>query len=167
MYDWLNGALQGSSQVVTANRRLARVLAAEYSREQVAAGHSAWRSPGILSWQDWLTELVATAELSQQLPTRLNGHQSRILWERCLRREVTSPLLNISALVRQARDAWTRLHEYSVQLADVEAAAQGRDQRIFASAARAYQSILEREHWIDDVGLTALATELVLSLIHI
>jgi probable DNA repair protein len=161
MYDWLNGALQGSSQVVTANRRLARVLAAEYSREQVAAGRTAWRSPRILSWQDWLTELVATAELSQQLPTRLNGHQSRILWERCLRREVTSPLLNISALVRQARDAWRRLHDYNVQLAQIEAAAQGRDQRIFASAARAYQSILEREHWIDDAALTTMATELV------
>jgi probable DNA repair protein len=161
MYDWLNGALHGSSQVITANRRLARVLAAQFSREQVAAGHTAWRCPAILSWQDWLSQLAATAEPTQQLPTRLNSHQSRVLWERCLRREVTSPLLNISALVRQSRDAWTRLHDYNVGLEQLEASAQGRDQRIFASAARAYQSILDREHWIDDAALPACATDLV------
>jgi hypothetical protein len=108
MYDWLNEALQDSSQVITANRRLARVLTERYAEQQVASGLSAWRSPAIVSWQDWLQELLATAELSRTLPTRLNTHQSRVLWERCLRREVSSPLLNIAALVRQAKEAWAR-----------------------------------------------------------
>ena len=163
MYDWLNEALQDSSQVVTANRRLARVLTEHYSEQQVVSGLSAWRSPAIVSWQDWLQELLATAELSQTLPTRLNMHQSRVLWERCMRREVSNPLLNIAALVRQARDAWTRLHDFSVPLDQVERTAQGRDQRIFASAANNYQSILTRENWIDDAGLASLAAQLVIS----
>lgn len=163
MYDWLNEALQDSSQVVTANRRLARVLTEHYAEQQVAAGVSAWRSPAIVSWQDWLQDLLVTAELSRTLPTRLNAHQSRVLWERCLRREVSSPLLNIAALVRQARDAWTRLYDFCVPLDQVDRAAQGRDQRIFASAANNYQSILTRENWIDDAGLAGLAEQLVVS----
>jgi len=163
MYDWLNDALQDSSQVVTANRRLARMLARHYAEQQVASGLSAWRSPAIVSWQDWLQDLLATAELSRTLPTRLNTHQSRVLWERCLRREVSSPLLNIAALVRQARDAWTRLHDFSVPLDQVDGAAQGRDQRIFAIAANSYQSILTRENWIDDTGLAGVAEQLVIS----
>ena len=163
MYDWLNEALQDSSQVVTANRRLARVLTEHHAEQQVASGLSAWRSPAIVSWQDWLQELLATAELSQTLPTRLNTHQSRVLWERCLRSEVSSPLLNIAALVRQARDAWTRLHDFSVPLDRVDRTAQGRDQRIFASAANNYRSILMRENWIDDAGLAILAEQLVVS----
>ena len=163
MYDWLNEALQGPSLVVTANRRLARELTKHYAEQQVASGLSAWRSPKIMSWQDWLQDLLATAELSQSLPTRLNTHQSRVLWERCLRREVSSPLLNIAALVRQARDAWTRLHDFSVPLDQVDQTAQGRDQRLFASAANNYQSILVRENWIDDAGLAGLAEQLVVS----
>ena len=163
MYDWLNEALQDSSQVVTANRRLARVLTRHYAEQQAASGLSAWRSPAIVSWQDWLQDLLAAAELTSTLPIRLNPHQSRVLWERCLRREVSSPLLNIAALVRQARDAWTRLHDFSVPLDQVDRTAQGRDQRIFASAANSYQSILTRENWIDDAGLAGVAEQLVIS----
>ena len=131
MYDWLTDALRGSSQVVTANRRLARVLASEYGKLQITNGRTAWRSPAVSSWNDWLAELLTSAELSQPLPTRINAHQSRILWERCLRREVTDPLLNIALLVRQARDSWARLHEFRVPLAEWEKAAQGKDQKIF------------------------------------
>ena len=144
MYDWLNDACQGSSQVVTANRRLARVLTREFAAQQVAAGRSAWRSPAILTWQDWLAGLLTAAELSQPLPTRLNTHQCRVIWERCLRREFSSPLLNVSALVRQAGDTWLRLHDFGVPLDAVVAAAQGRDQHIFAQAASNYRSILNR-----------------------
>ncbi len=160
MYDWLTDALRGSSRVVTANRRLARILTVEFGKQQLASGRSAWRSPAVRSWQDWLVELLASAELSQQLPTRISAHQSRILWERCLRREVTDPLLNIAMLVRQARESWARLHEFRVPLAEWEKAAQGRDQKIFATVSRAYQSILDREHWVDEAGLGGLLADL-------
>jgi ATP-dependent helicase/nuclease subunit B len=161
MYDWLADALRGSSQVVTANRRLARVLATEFGKQQVANGCSAWRSPAVRSWQDWLAELLASAELSAPLPTRINAHQSRVLWERCLRREIADPLLNIAMLVRQARESWGRLHEFQVPLAEWEMAAQGKDQKIFANASKSYQSILDREFWVDDAGLAGLVTKLI------
>jgi probable DNA repair protein len=161
MYDWLTGALEDSSQVVTANRRLAKVLAEHYAQLQLEAGRTAWRSPGILAWPDWLLQLRATAELSQPMPICLNGHQSRMLWERCLRREISNPLLSISGLVRQSRDTWQKLHDYCVPLEQVSAAAQGRDQQIFASAARGYQSLLDRDGWIDDAKLPGIVVELV------
>jgi probable DNA repair protein len=161
MYDWLTGALQGSSQVITASRRLARVLTEEYARGQLDAGKAAWRSPAIFALQDWMARLLSTAELTSALPTRLNTHQSRILWERCLRREISSPLLNTAALVRQSRDTWTNLNAYCVPLDEVDVSAQGRDQRIFVTAARSYRSILEREDWIDDAGIASLAVRLL------
>jgi probable DNA repair protein len=161
MYDWLTGALHGPSQVITANRRLARVLTEHYAKSQIDAGRVAWQSPSILSWQDWLAELFATAELVTILPTQLNSHQSRVLWERCLRREISNPLLNTAALVRQSRDAWMRVNEYCVPLNQVVAQAQGRDQKIFASAAASYVSILEREQWIDEAQIPAAVVELV------
>ena len=108
-----------------------------------------------------MRELLATAELVTPLPTRLNLHQSRILWERCLRREFSDPLVNTAALVRQSQETWARLNEYCVPLEQVTASAQGRDQRIFASAAISYQSILDRERWVDDAGIAALAAQLL------
>lgn len=161
MYDWLADALRDSSQTVTASRRLARVLVAEFGNQQIAVGHTAWRSPSIQSLQDWLTNLVATTSRPEALPTRINTHQSHVLWEKCLRREINDPLLNTSMLVRQSWDSWLRIHEFSVPLDEVERAAQGRDQRLFAHAARSYQSILDREHWIDEAGIPVLVTNLV------
>jgi probable DNA repair protein len=40
-------------------------------------------------------------------------------------------------------------------------AARGKDQKIFASAAISYQSILDSEDWIDEAGLTELLTTLI------
>ena len=159
MYDWLADALQNSSRVVTASRRLARVLIVEYGQQQLESGKTAWRTPAVLSWQDWLTECLATAQAPQELPTRINPQQSRVLWERCLRREINNPLLNLGALVRQARETWLRLHDWNVSISDCATRAQGQDQRIFARAARNYQSILDREAWIDDSGLANLVIQ--------
>lgn len=161
MYAWLADALSDSSQILTANRRLARVLADAFGRQQVEAGKTAWRSPSIFASQDWLAELLSTAEQQQSLPTRINGYQSRVLWERCLRREISDPLLNIGLLVRQSRDAWSRLHEFCVPLGECERVAQGKDQHLFARAATNYQSILDREHWVDEAGVASLVTDLL------
>ncbi|MDJ0814076.1 MAG: PD-(D/E)XK nuclease family protein [Woeseiaceae bacterium] len=163
MYGWLAEALEGGAQVVTANRRLATVLAEHYAQLQMSAGKSAWRSPAIRAWPDWLREVGSLAGVSRQLPARLNIHQSRVLWEQCLRQEVSSPLLNIGSVVRQARDAWALLQDYRVPLDDAERLARGRDQGIFARAARRYRAILDRQGWIDDAGLPRLVVDMIRS----
>ena len=147
--------------MLTASRRLARVLQLEYGAQQVAAGESAWRSPSIMSWPNWLMQIIATSKDPQSLPTRINVHQSRILWERCLRREVNDPLLNIALLARQSMESWSRIHEWSVPLGDCAEAAQGKDRRLFVQVARNYQSILDRENWIDAAGLPRLLVQLM------
>lgn len=161
MYEWLTDALCESSQVLTANRRLARVLQDHYCQQQLDKGHAAWRSPAIRSWQDWLGDVYTAAELTTELPIRINSHQSRVLWERCLRREVADPLLNMPMLVRQARETWTRLHDFEVPLEVCMQSAAGRDQNIFARAASGYQSVLETEGWIDDAGMAEQVTALI------
>ncbi|MBT8102239.1 MAG: hypothetical protein KJO95_04670, partial [Gammaproteobacteria bacterium] len=112
MYYWLSDALQGPSTVITANRRLARVLREEYAQQQLRAGKSAWQSPAIHAWQDWLdTQLLGAADQAS-LPTRINAHQSQLLWERCLRKEVGDSATGLTGLVRLARDAWQRLADW-------------------------------------------------------
>lgn len=163
MYEWLPGALQDSSAVVTANRRLARLLRQEFSAQQVQSGKLAWPSPAIFSWQGWLETFVANAADPENLPTRINQQQSRVLWEQSLRRALPEAHPRMGALVRLSRDTWQRLADWRVGIRDVARTADNPDQRLFAEAAGRYLAILERNSWVDTAGLAALAAELVAS----
>ena len=157
MYGWLPEVCDDSSQVVTASRRLARLLTAEYTARQLAAGSRAWRTPVIVSWQDWLSRLLASRAPGDH-PARINGHQSRALWERILLELVEDPLVNVPSLARHARDAWKALHEWLVPFDECVSAASSRDQRLFAAAASRYRERLATESWIDEATLGSATT---------
>ncbi|NCF74088.1 MAG: hypothetical protein GWP67_11375 [Gammaproteobacteria bacterium] len=162
MYDWLLDSLANDGTVVTANRRLARVLRESFSVAQVRAGRRAWRSPEVLTWQDWMLSLSNKALEQKVLPARINAHQSQILWERCLQKEVPESGSGISSLVRMSRDTQQKLADWQVSIGEVARAAQSEDQKIFASVAGRYLSILDREGWVDDAGLANLVLQLLL-----
>jgi hypothetical protein len=153
MYDWLIEALEDSATVVTANRRLARVLADEFAAQQLAAGKKAWRSPLIFSWQDWLDVLLSSVANQDGVATRINSHQSQLLWERCLRKELGDGEAGLTNLVRMARDTRQRLEDWQVSISEVARSAQNDDQKMFAAVAGRYQGLLEHEGWIDDAAV--------------
>jgi probable DNA repair protein len=64
-------------------------------------------------------------------------------------------------LARQSRDAWSRLQEWRVSVAACQQYARSRDQRLFAAAANNYQSILERESWVDEPAIANVAIKLI------
>jgi len=161
MYQWLTDALRGPSTVVTANRRLARVLREEFAEQQLSAGKVAWQSPAIHSWQDWLDNQLLEASGPASLPTRINEHHSQLLWERCLRKETGTATAGLASLVRLSRNTWQRLADWRVTIREVARSATSSDQRLFAAAAGRYLGILEREHWVDDAGLGALVDGLI------
>jgi ATP-dependent helicase/nuclease subunit B len=161
MFDWLPEALDGSAAVVTANRRLARVLQQEYSAQQQGAGAVAWESPRIQSLPDWLDSALRDAAGQEDLPTRINQYHSTLLWERCLRKELGEDANGVGNLVRLSRETWQRLSDWNVTIKDVARTAQSTDHRIFASASGRYLGILERNNWVDDSGLAGLVTDLI------
>jgi hypothetical protein len=161
MYDWLADALAGDATVVTANRRLARVLQQEFADRQIAAGHQAWSSPRILSWPDWLDALLREAGGQEDLPIRINPHQSALLWDRCLRKEIQAEAIGITNLVRLAKDSWQRLADWCVGIREVARQAQSSDQRAFAAAAGRYAALLQHQGWVDDAGVAGLVCELL------
>ena len=161
MYDWLSDSLANSGTVVTANRRLARLLADEYASRQLASGIKAWSSPTIIAWPDWLVALSDDAIDQEQIGTRINAHQSQVLWERCLLKEVDDTETSITTLVRLCRDSRQRLADWQVSIGEVARMAQGDDHRVFASVAGRYLGLLERENWVDDAGLAELVGEVL------
>lgn len=161
MYDWLNAALQDDGQIVTANRRLARILRTEFGEQRAAAGQKAWRTPAISSYQDWLNDLLDTASTQEQLPTQISKQQSTLLWEGCIRQELTESLPSIGGLVSLSMEAWKRVHQWCVPVDELLQSAQNADQRLFARAARRYQATLDSRNWIDDASRASLLTKLV------
>ena len=160
MYGWLPAVCDLTSPVVTASRRLARVLATEYNARQQASGRLAWLTPAIAAWPDWLAGLLDSAGTRRQA-TRINSQQSRVLWEKALREAIDDPLVNIPGLTRHARDAWKRMHEWRVPFEECISAASSRDQHIFASAALRYRERLLAEDWIDDAMLATTVIQAV------
>ncbi len=161
MYDWLSDSLDNAGTVVTANRRLARELGEAFAATQLAAGKQSWRTPDVHSWHDWLVSLANGTPDQEKLPARLNEHQSQVLWERCLQKEIGKSVPALTTLVRQCREARQRLADWQVSIREVARAAQGEDQKLFASVAGRYLGLLEREEWVDDAGLANLILELI------
>lgn len=162
MYDWLDAAVDDdSSVVVTANLRLSRILRQAYGERKIAAGEVAWKSPAISAWSHWLRELYDAAATSEALPTRLGSQQSRIVWERCVRREVDESVVAVASLAKLARDTWSRMHEWLLDPDRSANAAIGQDQRIFARAVQFYRRELEDNGWIDEALLPGRVTDLL------
>ena len=161
MYDWLRGALDGTATVITANRRLARVLQQEYAAQQQSAGVVAWESPRIQALPDWLEAALHDASGQEDLPTRINQHHSTLLWDRCLRKELGNDTPGVGNLIRLSRDTWQRLADWNVTIKEVARTAQSPDQKVFAAAAGRYLGVLERSNWVDDAGIASLVAELI------
>ena len=159
MDQWLTDAAENNGIVITASRRLARVLITQFTSLQLAIGHGAWRSPNIRFLDEWLSSLVHSTP--QRLPIVLNSHASGILWERCLKIQAGDQLLNVAGLVRQAIQSWQRLHDWQVPLSEVSSIARSQDEQLFASAAHKYRATLAKNNWIDGAQLAGLMTSLI------
>ena len=161
MYAWLTDALDGGGRVVTANRRLARVLRDSYATTRISAGDAAWRTPPIDSWQDWLSIVVDGSGLQDDLPVRITGQQSALIWDECLRREFDEHQSGLAALVRLSRDARQRLADWRIDVRTVARFASSEDERLYSSVLGRYLATLERRGWIDDADVGERALELL------
>jgi len=124
-------ALAVGATLVTANRRLRRHWRNEFDAAQQAAGHRAWPSPAIVSWDDWLLEAHEQSFSPQRL---LSGFAERYLWEQIIPDQV---LLDRPATARMASQAWALLCGWRVPL-DHPSFHETEDAAAFAGWARAF-----------------------------
>jgi len=161
MYQWLSEAVENNSIIITANRRLARILKSAYDKEQLVHGHKVWLSPNIQFLNDWLiSNINNTANLS---PIIIGSYASSIIWQQCLKERVGDTILNIGTLVLQAKESWQRLHDWQVPLSETSRKARNKDEKLFAKVACKYQTHLMENNWIDDAQVASTAIDLMKS----
>jgi ATP-dependent helicase/nuclease subunit B len=152
----LRAALRSGATVVTATRRLARTLKAEYARGTDAAS---WPTPDVLPWPAWLRasylELRDFGLLSEPRPC-LDDTQAAALWEAVLAEDPTAGALLMPASAAQGcQEAWSLLHEWRLPWAALEQRA-GEDCRVFLRVAAVYRRRLAELGSIDSTALPAI-----------
>tara|TARA_Y100000389_G_C17466746_1_gene526342 strand:- start:1907 stop:4498 length:2592 start_codon:yes stop_codon:yes gene_type:complete len=161
MYDWILDTKDNSGSIITANRHLARLLRKEFIEKKRSSTKDSWRTPTILSWQDWLIFLTTKVFDQENFPTYINKNQSLLLWETILRKEIDNSAVLKSNLAILCLNTWQITSDWKISIADIVKTVQNKDQRLFAQFASRYTSMLERKNLIDDAGLPAVILEYI------
>jgi probable DNA repair protein len=153
-------ALERGALVVVANNRLARHLQLQFGRAQLVAKRSAWRSPAIIPWKTWIRDLWEQSMLSSGQAGRLDllhDQAARQLWvDSIAASNAVGPLSDVEGLAEVAAQAWQLMHDWGIELADIEASAQTADQRAFAQWAGAYRQRCTQAGWVEAAALPEL-----------
>jgi ATP-dependent helicase/nuclease subunit B len=156
MHEEISRALENGATVITASRRLARVLTREFHGLETARGHRVWNRPDILpfeafldrAWSDWLWRGA-----SGDAPLLLNAFQEQALWHRIIRESPEgASLLQIPETARQAAQTWQLLAAYRL---DVDGSFEAsEDSAAFAAWSREFRRLCRAGGWLERARLS-------------
>jgi probable DNA repair protein len=151
----LRAALADGCTVVTATRRLARTLQADFARASAAPS---WTTPRVLPWPAWLMSCFTDLrDIEGALPPRacLDDGQAAALWEEVFSADtLAQSLLMPNGAIDGFREAWSLVHEWRLPWDTLRAGA-GEDSRAFLQLAARYRARLEDMGWLDRAQLPA------------
>lgn len=155
----LNALLERNVVVLTASRRLAHALRADYARHAQSQGRAVWRTPQTPPWIAWLREQYGAARAAEGGATGLlTPAQSGVLWRRIVADSAAGEnLLNPSEAARLAERSWRRLHDYLIPLAALDGAAE-LEARVLREWCLAYARRCRELNVRDEAQLAAWAT---------
>ena len=116
MHEEIFRALQEGATIITASRRLARVLASDFHSMEAERGHTVWNRPDVLpldayldrTWGEWLGRWA-----DENAPVLLDAAQEQMLWEQIIRESPDgASLLQIPETARQGVETWRLIAEY-------------------------------------------------------
>lgn len=161
MHEEIFRALQNGATVLTAGRRLARVLAREFHELEAARGHTVWNRPDALpldafldrTWAQWLGNWA-----DGSTPILLDALQEQMLWEQIIRESPEgSSLLQIPETARQTMETSRLIAEYRVPVNGSFEASQ--DWAAFASWWREFQRRCRSNGWLERARLSDFLRE--------
>ncbi len=156
MHEEIFRALAEGATVITASRRLARVLAREFHSMEAARGNTVWNRPDVLpldayldrTWGEWLGRWA-----DENAPVLLDALQEQMLWERIIRESPAgASLLQIPETARQAMDTGRLIAEYRLPVDGSYEASQ--DWAAFASWWREFRRRCKAYGWLERARLS-------------
>ncbi|MFK8032461.1 MAG: PD-(D/E)XK nuclease family protein [Gammaproteobacteria bacterium] len=152
-------ALNRGVRVVTAQRTQSRYLRYTYARIKRTNEVSAWHTPRVSTWTDWVEHLSNEIMWSGYLsPTGqrqlLTSGQEQLIWEKVINQSAETQLIdNIGGTVTRARNAWQLIQAW--RLPDPKSVQfPTRDVRVFSQWMRSYHQMTVNKGWLDSARLS-------------
>jgi len=147
--------------VLAANERAARSAIAAYHATRLADGQSAWVTPAIFAWENWLREQWSERNIAGLV--LLNALQEQALWSKIIGK--TNPgigLLNPGRLASAAQQAFRLVCDYAPQaLRSSARSAWSGDAAIFGQWMEAFESQCRRDDLTTKSRLTLELADLL------
>jgi probable DNA repair protein len=158
--------LQQGHLLITANKRLARVLGNEYVQWRIAAGDAQWPSPDVISWSAWLDSLWDSAAIADVAGTDRTvpcNRQLLSLWEEVLKHvPLGHDLLRPESLSSQLRETRKLIIEWKLDLAHPAwFDGENENYRAFQAWNRAFENHCHQHRWISPEDRTAVLVDAV------
>jgi len=161
MHEEIFRALEEGATVITASRRLARVLGSEFHSMEAARGSTVWNRPDVLpldayldrTWGEWLGRWA-----DEDSPVLLNALQEQALWEQIIHESPEgASLLRIPETARQAGETWRLISEYRLPVDGSFEASE--DWAAFASWSHEFQRRCRAKGWLERARLSDFLRE--------
>jgi ATP-dependent helicase/nuclease subunit B len=158
-------AIEAGATVVTASRRLARVLRQEFDFRQKELARPVWKTPDILPFDAFLgrawRELILSG-VHPDAPALLDPVQEQFVWEQVIRESPEGEsLLRIPETARQAMEAWQVIVAYRLPVDGRFEASD--DWSAFAAWSRAFQERCQANNWMERSRLSDFVIEMMRS----
>jgi ATP-dependent helicase/nuclease subunit B len=156
MHEEIFRALREGAPVLTAGRRLARVLAGEFHSVEAERGRAVWDRPDVLPldayldrmWDQWLARYA-----DQNAPVLLDALPEQMLWEQIIRESPAgATLLQIPETARQAGETWRLMAEYRLTVDGSFEASE--DWAAFANWSREFRRRCGENGWLEHARLS-------------
>jgi ATP-dependent helicase/nuclease subunit B len=164
MHEEIFRALESGATVITASRRLARVLAREFHSRQAERGQTVWNRPDVLpldaylgrTWSEWLGRYA-----HENAPIVLDAQQEQVLWEQIIRESPEgASLFQIPATARQAMETWRLVAEYRLAVDGSFEASE--DWAAFGSWSREFRRRCGANRWLERARLSDFLRDRIL-----
>jgi ATP-dependent helicase/nuclease subunit B len=161
MHEEIFRALENGATLITASRRLARVLTREFHGLEMARGRTVWNHPDILpfdafldrAWRDWLWRGA-----NGDAPILLNALQEQALWQRVIQESPAgASLLQIPETARQAAQTWQLMAAYRLPVDGSFEASE--DSAAFAAWSREFRGLCRAGGWLERARLSDFLRE--------
>ena len=145
-------AIESGATVITAGRRLARVLTRRFHSEQRATGHSVWKTPDIIPLEAFLIRAWRQSLSNERVTlVLLDSTQEQAVWEQIIRDHAGDSLLQIRETARAAMEAWRIVQAYRLPVDGRFEATE--DWSAFADWSRVFRKTCQSNNWIESARL--------------
>ena len=156
--DWLE-EIDQDAIILVPTRGLQHSLSKRYANQQLAKGHSAWQTPKILVWDDYIEYLwQANKHNLEKAFVRLDTQQAFLIWQQIILKAKKSDdsllLLNESQTANVVQRSWKLFYKWRIN--DLQENSHYTDRQDIDSAAFTqwcydYHRKLLEKNWIDTV----------------